>query len=98
MNTTRDRSGQVVSEGDTVRVLSIDAALIGSLDPDDKTKVASMVGLCLRVSEVNEVGHAVVEQWWRDGPDASVSHSIGLAPDEIERVEPSNRQREGSGS
>jgi len=45
-----------------------------------------MVGEVFEVYEIDEHGGAWIEKWWRDGDDVSHSHSLALAPHEMEVV------------
>ncbi len=86
MNTTRDLNGKLVKEGDRVEVLSIDPTLLATIDPEEKSRLLSMIGDVFIVEEVNEYGYAMVEKWWRLGPDTSVSHSVALNQQEMRLV------------
>jgi hypothetical protein len=84
--TTRDRHGRAVSAGTRVRVLVVRPSVLDRLDELERQRVASMIGETFEVYEVDQWGGAWVEKWWRESDSESTSHSLGLAPDEIEVV------------
>ncbi len=86
MNKTVDRKGNAVKEGDSVIVISIHPSVIEPLADDEKEKVVSMEGEVLVVYEVDEYGQAWVEKEWKITPSEIESHSLGLAPEEMERI------------
>ena len=85
-NTTRDKNGVCVKEGDTVRVLSCPTDVMAKLPAEEQKDVMSMVGRDYVVEEVDEHGSAWVTAWWVRGEDRKESHSLGLSPDEMEVV------------
>jgi len=46
-----------------------------------------MLGQVFEVDELDEYGQAWVTKWWVRGDGVSQSHSLGLDPDQMERVE-----------
>ena len=84
--TTKDKNGACVREGDTVRVLSCPTDVLAKLSAKEQKDVKSMVGRYYVVEEVDEHGSAWVTEWWDRGKNQKESHSLGLAPDEMEVV------------
>ncbi len=80
---TTDRSGRQITVGTRVRVLEIPVSLIAKLPVDERPDIESMLGAVFEVYEIDEFGSAWVERVW-DESDGSRSHSIGLAPHEME--------------
>jgi hypothetical protein len=83
---TVDRNGSLVAVGTVVRVLAISTSVLDRLDSDERERVRSMLGQAFPVYEVDEWGGAWVEKWWQASEDSATSHSLGLAPAEIEVV------------
>lgn len=81
---TRDRNGNIVAIGSKVRILSIDPGLVASLPADERERVRSMIGCSLFVDEIDEHGFAIVTQDWVVDNGKTESHSISLAPTEME--------------
>jgi hypothetical protein len=82
----RDRAGRPVGVGTRVRLLGIAPFLKRDLPRDEVRELEAMVGEIFEVYEVDEDGWAWIEKEWRDG-DGLHSHSLGLAPHEMEVVE-----------
>jgi len=87
---TRDSRGNMVSLGDRVRVVSLDPKFLASLPSEEVDDVRSMVGESFEVESIDEQGSAWVTKWWRRREGESRSHSVGLAPPEMERLEREN--------
>lgn len=78
-----DRKGNEVCVGSLVRVLEV-PDLENSLEPEEWAQIQSMRGDVLKVYDIDEYGSIWVEKWWHDGLEFSSSHSISLAPTDIE--------------
>ncbi len=79
----QDHKGNEVRVGSLVRVLEV-PNLENSLEPEEWAQIQSMRGDVLKIYEIDEYGGIWVEKWWNDGPGLSSSHSISLAPTDIE--------------
>jgi hypothetical protein len=77
-----------VSVGSRVRVLAVPVLLKRDLPADEWAAVESMLGEVFEVNEIDEWGQAWVQKWWGEGDGVKRSHSIGLDPHEMERVDP----------
>ena len=85
-NSTTDKNGRTVLEGDSIRVLAVPPSVIHQLGAQEQKDVCSMIGMELRVEEIDEHGCAWVTHWWDRGADRKESHSLGLSPEEMELV------------
>lgn len=83
---TIDRVGRVVAAGTIVRVLRVHEGDLVELEPLERERVLSMVGVELPVYEVDQWGRAWVEKWWSEGQDHSTSHSLALESVDMEVV------------
>lgn len=83
---TLDRGGRSVTVGSIVRVLDIDPSVIKNCEQEELPRVESMLGEELEVYEVDQWGRAWVEKWWHEGDAQSTSHSLALAPSDMELV------------
>jgi hypothetical protein len=83
---TRDRNGATVSIGSVVRVLSIPESILQQLDEAERARVHSMRSETFAVYEIDSYGGAWVEKWWHASENKAMSHSLGLAPSEIELI------------
>ena len=83
----RDRSGNLVTVGSHVRVLSI-SPLASSVEPAEVERVQSMLGQVFEVYEIDSCGRAWVEKWWHLSSDQSFSHSLALESQEMELSAP----------
>jgi hypothetical protein len=79
-----DRNGRPVDVGTRVRVVRLDSALEQRLPPNEWQDVASMIGHVFEVYEVDEHDAAWVEREWLVADGERMSHSVALAPDEME--------------
>lgn len=84
MSATRDRNGAIVQVGSRVKVLHVRPSVLHRLNPDEARDVQSMEGETLEVYEVDEWGSAWVTKWWKPSDDKAFSHSLALAPEEME--------------
>jgi hypothetical protein len=83
---TTDRTGATVTVGTVVRVLAIRPSVLERLTEQESARVQSMLGKAFTVYEVDRWGGAWVEQWWHESEDQATSHSLALAPTEMEVV------------
>lgn len=83
---TVDQNGTKVEVGTLVRVLAIDPSILERLEANERSAVQAMLGAELEVYEVDARGGAWVEMWWHPSEDRAMSHSLGLAPSEMEVV------------
>jgi hypothetical protein len=86
MASSKDRNGIEVFVGTKVRVLSIHESVPDQLPPEEAARVKTMLGEVFSVYEIDESGSAWVEKWWYPSTDQSLSHSLGLAPAQMEVV------------
>jgi hypothetical protein len=84
MEQSRDRNGAVVKVGSRVRVLAIRPSVLAPLDADEIERLQSMKGEVFEVYEVDPFGGAWVVKWWHLEGGNSLSHSLSLAPAEME--------------
>lgn len=89
---TQDINGTPVRVGTRVRVLKISDLVLSQLSESEAETTRSMEGDVLEVYEIDEWGAAWVEKSWRAGDGTSVSHSLGLGPEQME-VAPSPSER-----
>ncbi len=82
----RDINGVEVRVGTRVRVLTISDATLAQLPKAEADAARSMQGDVLEVYEIDEWGGAWVEKSWRAKDGSSVSHSLGLGPEQMEVV------------
>jgi hypothetical protein len=83
----RDRNGDSVDVGSRVRLLSLSGRWLEELPPDEKANVLSMIGEVFKIEEIDEYGCPWVSKWWHNEREGKGrSHSIALAPHEMELV------------
>ena len=73
--------------GCCVRVLEVPASLQRDLPADEWADVSSMLGQVLEVYELDEWGQAWVQQVFPHRDASYHSHSLGLDPHQMERVD-----------
>jgi hypothetical protein len=83
---TFDRNGTPVTVGSIVRVLEVPVSLMEKLPPDEAAEIQSMKGAAFSVYEIDEWGSAWVEKLWNVGTSEPFSHSLALAPSEMEVI------------
>jgi hypothetical protein len=81
-----DRTGRLVQVGTRVRVLEIALHLKRDLPPDEWLELQTMVGEVFEVHGIDEYGSAWVEKCWTETDGGLSSHSLALAPHEMEVV------------
>ncbi|MBS1143678.1 MAG: hypothetical protein H6R14_1084 [Proteobacteria bacterium] len=81
--TTLDRTGQTVTIGDTVRVLSVTTDR--DMDEDQLEMFMDMVGSRCEVERIDDDGAAWVAVWW-NGDEGTITTLVGLDPDQMEKV------------
>ena len=87
MQSPKDKHGNAVCVGARVRVLSLSGEWLNDLPQDEKGNVLSMIGEVFEIEEIDEYGQPWVRKSWPNERDSSCqSHSVALAPHEIERV------------
>jgi hypothetical protein len=79
-----DVNGAPVRVGTRVRVLPISESVLSQLSESEADAARSMEGEVLEVYEIDEWGGAWVEKSWRAGDGTTVSHSLGLGPEQME--------------
>ena len=84
---TSDRHGRSVRVGSRVRVVEIGTQLADRLPVEERADVLSMVGGVFEVQEIDGWGSAWVEKTWSEAGSGLRSHSLALAPSEMELVE-----------
>ena len=85
---TRDRTGNIVSVGTRVRLLSLSGQWLEELPAEEKQDVLSMIGEVFEVEEIDEYGHPWVRKSWPNEDEGKChSHSIALEPHEMELVD-----------
>lgn len=72
--------------GTLVRMLVVRPSVLARLAPDEVARVQSMRGDSCEVYEIDRWGSAWVTKLWDCGGGRSESHSLALAPDEMEVV------------
>lgn len=80
----QDVNGAAVRVGTRVRVLKISDSVLSHLSESEAEATRSMEGEVLEVYEIDEWGAAWVEKTWRAADGTSVSHSLGLGPEQME--------------
>ncbi len=83
----KDRSGNTVTVGSRVRVLSLGGQWLEDLSPSERADVLSMVGEVFDVTDVDEYGQAWVQKECNRYGELE-SHSVGLSSNEMELVSP----------
>lgn len=78
-----DRHGNTVEIGDEVRILSI--RMDPDIDDDEREMFEFMRGAICEIERFDTEGRAWVSMWWSTG-DGNATTSVGLAPNEMERV------------
>lgn len=73
-----------------MRIVRVHEVDLDELEPLERERVLSMVGIELPVYEVDQWGRAWVEKWWHEGPEHSTSHSLALESVDMEAVERGN--------
>jgi hypothetical protein len=86
----RDINGATVRVGTKVRVLRISDSVLSQLPEAEAEAARLMEGEVLEVYEIDEWGGAWVEKSWREADGKSVSHALGLGPEQMEVVPDSN--------
>lgn len=82
----QDINGAPVHVGTHVRVLKISAEVLSQLSESEADAAQIMEGEVLEVYEIDEWGGAWVEKSWRESDGTSVSHTMGLGPEQMEVV------------
>lgn len=82
----KDRKGNTVNVGDSVRVISFEESILKNLTPEEQNDVKSMMGGIFEVEEIDENGCAWVTKWWDRGNGKSQSHSLSLEPGNMEKI------------
>ena len=80
-----DRNGAAVRVGDHVRVVHIPVDVYPTAE--EAPYVNSMLGEIFEVEDIDPLGCAEVTKWWKLDDSHSMSHSLNLAPGEIELVQ-----------
>ena len=83
-----DRNGKPVVVGSRVRVVAIAPFLERDLPPDEWERVRSMLGEIFEVYEIDKWGGGWVEKEFPAAPGQYQSHSLSLASDEMELIDP----------
>ena len=86
-NEAEDINGNPVFVGSRVRVLRIKDSVLAQLSEADAEATRAMFGSVLEVNEIDEFGGAWVEDTWTAADGASVTHSLGLGPQQMEVVQ-----------
>lgn len=89
---TEDINGNPVFVGTRVRVLRIKDSVLAQLSEADAAATRSMFGSVLEVNEIDEFGGAWVEDTWVAADGTSVTHSLGLGPEQMEIVQDSDEE------
>jgi len=84
--TTKDKSGNPLRVGDSIRLLSLDLSMFEYSAEEEKEDIKSMIGETFEIEEIDENGDAWITKWWERGNGEFESHSLRLAPAEMERV------------
>ena len=87
---THDINGAPVRVGTRIRVLEISESVLSQLPESEAEAARLMEGEVLEVYEIDEWGGAWVQKSWRDPDGTSVSHALGLGPDQMQVVESSS--------
>lgn len=89
-NEPRDRQGRPVRVGAKVRIVRLSGDWFDNLPEDEIPYVHSMIGECFEVDEIDEYGNPWVRKSWPNEDEGTcISHSIALAPEEMELVDAS---------
>lgn len=83
----RDINGAAVRVGTRVRVLRISDTVLSQLSEAEAQAARLMEGDVLEVQEIDEWGGAWVEKSWEEADGTTVSHALGLGPEQMEVVE-----------
>lgn len=86
LSAMKDRKGNTVNVGDSVRVISFEESILKNLTPEERNHVKSMVGGIFEVEEIDEYGCAWVTKWWDRGHGKSESHSLSLKSSNMEKI------------
>ena len=81
-----DRHGRTVKVGTRVRLLEVPTSLLADLPPDESRTLLFLIGREFEVCEIDERGTAWIEHWSSDPDGVQISHSLALAPVEMEVV------------
>ena len=84
--TTKDKSGESLRVGDSIRLLSLDLSMFAYSTEEEKEDIISMVGETFEIEEIDENGDAWITKLWERDNLEFESHSLRLAPAEMERV------------
>jgi len=81
-----DHLGNELKVGDEIRILQVD---IGpDVEDDEREMFEFMVGATCAIEYFDELGRAWVTMWWWLNGEGSASTSIGLTPQQMEKVAP----------
>lgn len=83
---TKDRHGRVVHLKSKVRVVEVAAFLKRDLPADEWSRLETMVWEVFAVHKIDTDGRAWVEKWFSEPDGGRSSHSLALAPHEMELV------------
>ena len=90
-------TGNPVFVGTRVRVLRIKDSVLAQLSEADAEATRAMFGSVLEVNEIDEFGGAWVEDTWVAADGTSVTHSLGLGPEQMEIVQDSDDDEDADG-
>ena len=81
-----DRNGAEVVLGSRVRIVALSGGWLDALPPDEHERVLSMIGEVFEIDEFDDDGQPWVTKTWPEGEGRVRSHSLALAPAEMELV------------
>jgi hypothetical protein len=83
---TRDRLGNIVKEGDAIRLLSLNWNGIRELPEREQHELKTMIREVHKVREIDSHGNIWITKVWDHGGNETESHCLALAPEEFEKV------------
>jgi len=88
----RDRLGNIVKEGDSVRLLSLHWNGIRELPKREQHDLKTMIGEVYEVQEIDAHGNVWISKIWNRSSNGNESHSLALTSEEFERVDKTSYQ------
>ena len=82
----KDRLGNIVKEGDTIRLLFINWNGVKDLSEKEQQDLKTMIGEAYNVEGIDKYGSIWITKWWDSGVSEKRSHSFALGPEEFEKI------------
>ena len=81
----KDAEGNLIKEGDAVKILNIPESIIHDLDEESKHTVKKCEGSVMVINEIDDYGYAWVEKVTSKTEEEYKSNSFGMEPKNLLR-------------